>query len=60
MKFWYCLIHHSVEPNDGCADSMRLGPFPTRADAELALDRARSRNESWDEDERWHDEEADA
>ena len=33
-----------------------LGPYPTRAEAELALDTARRRTEVWDEeDRRWNE-----
>lgn len=56
MRYWYCLTHRTVEPNEGCPDSERLGPYLTRAQAELALDRAKERTEFWDKDVRWNDE----
>lgn len=46
---WYwCLVHQRVEPEQGCANDRRLGPYETRAEAENALVRARERTEAWD------------
>ena len=53
-KFWFCLKHHAVEPQDGCAYKDRLGPYPSHAEAERALEKVKERNEKWDrEDAEW-------
>jgi hypothetical protein len=56
--YFWCLRHERVESGDDvCAARHRVGPFASPADAALALDRVRERNEAWDaEDERWHGE----
>ena len=54
-EFWYCLKHHRVEPTEGEPNKDRLGPYPTREDAERALEKVQQRNEDWDEDPRWND-----
>jgi hypothetical protein len=54
-KFFYCVRHHAVEGVDGCAPIDRLGPYDTRAEAERALEKARERNEQWDDDPNWND-----
>ena len=33
MKYWYCLIHKTVEGQDGCAYKDRLGPYDTEDQA---------------------------
>ena len=55
MSYWYCLSHNAVEPDEGCAHAERLGPYPDRAAAEQALERAHRRSEDWDHDVRWND-----
>lgn len=55
MAYWFCLTHHAVEPDAGCAHAERLGPYADRAAAEAALDRARRRSEEWDSDPVWND-----
>lgn len=54
-EFWYCLNHKTVEPADGCANSQRLGPYPTQDDAAHALEKVQQRNQEWDSDPRWND-----
>jgi hypothetical protein len=54
-KFFYCLNHHAVEGPDGCRPSDRLGPYPTREEAEHALEKVKQRNEEWDNDPAWND-----
>ncbi len=54
-EYWFCLNHHTVEPRQGCRNQDRLGPYPTRAEAEQALDKVEERNESWDNDPDWND-----
>jgi hypothetical protein len=48
---WYwCLDHHKVEPEDGCANDRRMGPYETVQEAERAPERAKARSEQWDRD----------
>lgn len=54
-QFYYCIKHHAVEGADGCRAIDRLGPYPTRAEAERALEIAQERNERWDDDPAWND-----
>lgn len=49
--WWYCLKHQRVEPEVGCPNSERLGPFATQDEAAHALELAAKRNEQWDENE---------
>jgi hypothetical protein len=67
--FWFCLKHHAVEPDGGtsrwqagssqrgtgCGPADRLGPYPTREEAEHALEKVQARNEEWDNDPNWND-----
>lgn len=53
--WYYCLDHHVVEPYDGCRSASRLGPYPTRGDAENALTKVAERNDEWDNDPRFHE-----
>ena len=53
--FWFCLKHHEVEPDAGCGPADRLGPYPTREEAEHALEKVQERNEEWDNDPDWND-----
>lgn len=54
-RFYYCLKHHGVEGANGCPARDRLGPYPTRAEAERALEKVQERNEAWDNDPAWND-----
>lgn len=56
-RYFYCLDHKAVEPEDGCRAADRLGPYATREEAEQALEKVHERNESWDNDPRWNDDE---
>lgn len=56
-EFYFCLNHHTVEGAEGCRAQDRLGPYATRAEAEHALERVEERNEEWDNDPNWNDEE---
>ncbi len=56
--YWFCLEHHRVEGEDGCRSADRLGPYATRAEAERALDKVAERNETWDNDPDWNDDDA--
>lgn len=53
--WYYCLDHKTVEQFDGCKSANRLGPYPSRAEAEGALATVAERNEEWDNDPRWND-----
>jgi hypothetical protein len=48
QHWWYCLRHRTVEPDDGCPAKDRLGPYPTREQAEHALEKVAERNQQWD------------
>lgn len=54
-EYWFCLTHKTVEPVQGCRNSDRLGPYPTQAEAARALDKVEERNEAWDNDPAWND-----
>jgi hypothetical protein len=54
-EWYYCLKHGTAEEGLQCASKNRMGPYPTRADAERALRTAAERNEEWDTDPRWND-----
>lgn len=56
-EYWYCLTHHRVEGEDGCKSADRLGPYPTEAEAARALETVEERNETWDHDPAWNDDE---
>jgi hypothetical protein len=51
MSWYYCLVHQRVEPEAGCANAERLGPYDTEAEAQAALETAKHRNEAFDADE---------
>lgn len=53
-SWYYCLDHHRVEGPGGCDPSSRLGPYPTREDAERALEKVAERNAEWDNDPDWN------
>ncbi|GHJ45589.1 hypothetical protein Cs7R123_29310 [Catellatospora sp. TT07R-123] len=54
-QYFWCVKHHRVETGqDRCPAKNLLGPYPTAAEAEQALQRVQDRNEQWDEDDaRW-------
>lgn len=58
-QYWYCLKHHAVEGKHGCKAADRLGPYATEAEAATALEQVQQRNETWDNDPRWNDDEDD-
>jgi len=55
MAYWFCLKHHAVEGQDGCAYKDRLGPYDTEEEAARALEKVKERNEAWDSDPRWNE-----
>ncbi|MFF3664528.1 hypothetical protein [Microtetraspora malaysiensis] len=53
-QWWFCLKHMRVEPEKGCPDKDRMGPYATEAEAAHALQTASDRNEAWQvQDEEW-------
>jgi len=56
--FW-CIEHSTVETRTGCKITDRLGPYPTRQAAAAALEKVDDRNDDWDEDPNWNDDEED-
>ena len=52
-QWYYCLEHETVEPEQGCPAVERLGPYPTRELAALALEIAARRNQQWENDPDW-------
>lgn len=48
MAWYYCLVHHAVEPDEACPNSERMGPYATESEAAGAPERARERSEAWD------------
>lgn len=58
-EYYFCLKHHAVEPYAACKAADRLGPYPTRAEAQEALERVHQRNEDWENDPRFNDEDED-
>lgn len=57
--YWFCLKHHTVEGPEGCPAKDRLGPYASAAEAERALDKVEERNEAWEHDPAWNDNEGD-
>ena len=57
-RWYFCLKHHHVEGAEGCPGRDRLGPYPTRAAAQDALATVQRRNEEWDNDPRWNDDDS--
>jgi hypothetical protein len=46
-QWFYCLKHRTVEGPVGCRARDRLGPYPTREEAEHALEKVKERNAAW-------------
>lgn len=55
-EYWFCVVHHAVEKEDGCPNEDRLGPYETAEEASRALEKVQVRNEAWDHDPAWKDE----
>lgn len=58
-EWYYCVEHDRVEPKFGCRITNRLGPYATQEEAEAALQRVRKRNEEWEEDPAWQNDDWD-
>lgn len=52
-RWYFCLDHRRVEPELGCRDEVRLGPYSTRQEAAAALDKVEQRNQEWENDPAW-------
>ncbi|MEO3871378.1 hypothetical protein ABGB18_21405 [Nonomuraea sp. B12E4] len=48
-QWWFCLKHMRVEPDAGCPNKDRMGPYVSEEEAAGALRRAAERNKAWDE-----------
>jgi hypothetical protein len=49
-QYWYNTETGAVEVGHRSSWTHLMGPYRTRAEAEQALSRAKSRNESWEKD----------
>jgi hypothetical protein len=47
-QWYWCLHHRRVEPAEGCPNSERLGPYPTREAGANWRETTQRRNEAWD------------
>ncbi|GAA4043869.1 hypothetical protein [Nonomuraea soli] len=47
-QWWFCLKHQRVEPEQGCPNKDRMGPYASEQEAAGALQRAKERNEAYD------------
>jgi hypothetical protein len=53
-RWWFCLTHMAVEPDEGCPNKDRMGPYESREAAANALKTAADRNKQWKEkDKAW-------
>lgn len=57
QEWYFCRKHATVEDETGCPYRYRMGPYATREEASRAYEIARERNEVWDEDPAWNDDE---
>jgi len=54
--WWFDLkTKTAVQDRKAGKASERLGPYPTREEAERALEKVQERNEAYDNDPRWND-----
>ncbi|WP_375430468.1 SPOR domain-containing protein [uncultured Friedmanniella sp.] len=55
-QWWYDLTTKSAVQDSRAGKSAdRLGPYPSREDAERALEKVAERNDTFDHDPRWND-----
>ncbi|MGY0062360.1 hypothetical protein ACWY4P_38480 [Streptomyces sp. LZ34] len=57
-EWYYCIKHQKVEEGPECRAADRLGPYPSRTEAEHAVELTAERNVEWESDPRWRDEPA--
>jgi len=50
-EWYYCFKHKKVEMRDECHELDRMGPYPTREDAEHWRARVAARNAAWEDEE---------
>ncbi|MDR3649728.1 MAG: hypothetical protein P4L20_11595, partial [Acidimicrobiales bacterium] len=50
-EWYYCFKHKKVERRDECRQMDRMGPYPTRDDAENWRERVVARNDAWEDEE---------
>ncbi|MFD8384579.1 hypothetical protein ACFV2X_39665 [Streptomyces sp. NPDC059679] len=55
-EWYYCIKHQKVEEGPECRAADRLGPYPTRTEAQHAMELTAERNAEWETDPRWRDE----
>ena len=55
-RWFYCLDHKAVGPEEGCRAEVRLGPYPSKEEAARALEKVEERNDQWDNDPDWNEE----
>ncbi|MEO3857655.1 hypothetical protein [Acrocarpospora sp. B8E8] len=46
-QWWFCLKHMRVEPDQGCPNKDRMGPYASEVEAADALKTAAERNKAW-------------
>ncbi|WP_084962639.1 hypothetical protein [Thermoactinospora rubra] len=51
-QWWFCLKHMRVEPDKGCPNKDRMGPYSSAEEAAGALQRSAERNRAWEEADR--------
>jgi hypothetical protein len=56
-RWYYCLDHKRVEPDNGCRDEVRLGPYDSQEEAAAALGKVEERNVEWDTHPAWVEDE---
>lgn len=49
-EYWFNVVTHEVEEGPQSDWTKLLGPYPTREEAELALQKVQQRNEAWDKE----------
>lgn len=54
-EWYYCVEHGTVEEGLKCRAAVRLGPYSTKEEAEAALEKVDRRNDRWETDPRWND-----
>jgi len=50
-EWYYCFKHETVETHDECDHVDRMGPYPSREDAENWQELVAERNKAWEEEE---------
>jgi hypothetical protein len=48
QRWYFCVKHQTVEPEDGCPAKDRLGPYNSREEAAHAMEKVQERNQQWD------------